>query len=64
MHRTNARLIKVSDHRLGNPKQKSEMPASNKDALCPPWRKTHIQLPNRSLEGKSVVHLIAYEVME
>jgi hypothetical protein len=27
VHTTNARLIKVSDHHLGNSKQKSEMPA-------------------------------------
>jgi hypothetical protein len=44
VHTTNARLIKeVSDHRLGNSKQKSEMPALKKRCImCAIERDIHI----------------------
>jgi hypothetical protein len=43
VHTTNARLIKFSDHRLGNSKQKSEMPALKKRCImCVIERDIHI----------------------
>jgi hypothetical protein len=54
VHTTNARLIKVSDHHLGNSKQKSEMPALKKRCImCAMERDIHIHTFKQKL-GKKI----------
>jgi hypothetical protein len=55
VHTTNARLIKFSDHRLGNSKQKSEMPALKKRCImCAIERDMYIYTTSKQKLGKKI----------
>ena len=54
LHTTNTRLIKISDHRLGNFKQNSEMLGLNKRCIIAPWREIYIYTTSKQKLRKKI----------